>query len=94
MWSPGSPSDRRCDDFPYLLYDDEELDMRSTSVSAVNSSKVSFIKASGRPMTDEVEFFHSGRGAPHADVGGNGNIDIVDEWGSQSFPASDPPQNW
>ena len=20
--------------------------------------------------------------------------DIVDEWGSQSFPASDPPSNW
>jgi hypothetical protein len=21
-------------------------------------------------------------------------IDIVEEWGEQSFPASDPPQNW
>lgn len=68
--------------------------MRRTPVSAVNSSKVSLIKASGRPMTDEVEVFHSVRGAPDADGGGNGNIDIVDEWGSQSFPASDPPQNW
>ena len=26
--------------------------------------------------------------------GGRDFDDIVDEWGAQSFPASDPPSNW
>ena len=38
--------------------------------------------------------------APVADTGatdvpdGDVGWDIVDEWGEQSFPASDPPANW
>jgi hypothetical protein len=34
-------------------------------------------------------------GAPSEDSEGAGTAwDLVDEWGAQSFPASDPPANW
>ncbi|MEQ4305298.1 hypothetical protein ABNF97_28625 [Plantactinospora sp. B6F1] len=33
-------------------------------------------------------------GAAHTDSADWFPADIVDEWGAQSFPASDPPANW
>ena len=33
-------------------------------------------------------------GRPGATTATGPSIDIVEEWGLQSFPASDPPPNW
>lgn len=45
--------------------------------------------ASGGPQSAHFE-------APMRAPAGDGAVtnDIVDEWGRQSFPASDPPSNW
>lgn len=45
-------------------------------------------------MTNAVEVFHPPEVASDRDDDDNSYDDTVDKWGRQSFPASDPPQNW
>jgi len=50
----------------------------------------------GSPDMSRVETRSAGAApVPRFDVLGAADFDdIVDEWGTQSFPASDPPSNW
>jgi hypothetical protein len=47
------------------------------------------------PTIDRVRQLRLPAPASHADAASNAfSGDIVEEWGLQSFPASDPPANW
>jgi len=50
--------------------------------------------AEGQPTLDERAEAPSEQSAVLPPGRDEGWLDIVDEWGVQSFPASDPPANW
>jgi hypothetical protein len=46
-------------------------------------------------MTEsEAVYLNTDARLPESESAGERDIDMPDEWGRQSFPASDPPQNW
>ena len=47
-----------------------------------------------RVAADGDRLRHTVPGPPTQRITVGASPDIVDEWGMQSFPASDPPANW
>ncbi|MFI7672230.1 hypothetical protein [Actinophytocola sp. NPDC049390] len=64
------------------------MPMLGDSERAVPSRNNATSHKTGVPMTDVVAVL------PRPDIDERQRADVPDEWGHQSFPASDPPQNW
>ena len=63
--------------------------MTPTSVSPVPHPTAAVVTRVDDPKVADDATWHIG-----SDVGCDLGWDIVDLWGEQSFPASDPPANW
>ena len=55
---------------------------------------MTFVPARGVPAAPAEPQTVAGHASQLPPDGANPDWDIVDEWGAQSFPASDPPANW
>ena len=73
---------------PLTLSDSPEVRSRRPATIEIKAAPV---EARSRTRTD-VDGLVPGRAGKTKAT--RPSIDIVEEWGMQSFPASDPPMNW